>query len=593
MVGADRISAPAGSDRGRSALAPAGASAEPRRQRGCEKIREGTVTVATYNIRDGRAGGLYSAARALGGMGVDIAFVHEVKIEDPVYATKQWAGYDILTSAAGSKNCGGVALMVRETDDFLVENAKVVGSNVISFEMVTGKHKRWFVVGCYKPPSKKDGTTQRMVAAALERRPAEACPVVIGDLNSDLDFPRDRQEEVMAATMTEHGLRCATKHFQTRGRRKCKRTARGRWTFQRWDDRQGRGERRWVRSKPDYFLVQGEDRKKVKRCRWILPPHHNSDHRALVVVLGGERRGVKGYVRERINLPPEAQPPPSEEQTDSEATFAHLVAIKEKVEHRERAANEWIRPGTWVLINQRVTFRKEGNLSMAEGRRLNRAIKAALKADRVERTRRAGEAVMGHLASGEVKEAWRTLRGWYRKAEDQAPKPCYATMEAQTKEREELYSRVASPGGPIPTIIERPPLDDTHPSDEEIRRAVKKSRNGRSGGASKMRAEDLKTWLHMAECEEEAQEKGVDAYRHASSAWRMVVELIQQVWDTGEIPRQMLLTIVVLIPKGNSGDYRGIGLLKVIWKVIERVMDKRMSGIESHDTLHGFRAKRG
>ena len=230
---------------------------------------------------------------------------------------------------------------------------------------------------------------------------------------------------------------------------------------------------------------------------------------------------------------------------------------------------------------------------MAEGRRLNRAIKAALKADRVERTRRAGEAVMGHLASGEVKEAWRTLRGWYRKAEDQAPKPCYATMEAQTKEGEELYSRVASPGGPIPTIIERPPLDDTHPSDEEIRRAVKKSRNGRSGGASKMRAEDLKTWLHMAECEEEAQEKGVDAYRHAGSAWRMVVELIQQVWDTGEIPCQMLLTIVVLIPKGNSGDYRGIGLLEVIWKVIERVMDKRMSGIELHDTLHGFRAKRG
>ena len=55
----------------------------------------------------------------------------------------------------------------------------------------------------------------------------------------------------------------------------------------------------------------------------------------------------------------------------------------------------------------------------------------------------------------------------------------------------------------------------------------------------------------------------------------------------------MLLTIVVLIPKGNSGDYRGIGLLEVIWKLIERVLDERMSAIEVHDSLHGFRAKRG
>ena len=55
----------------------------------------------------------------------------------------------------------------------------------------------------------------------------------------------------------------------------------------------------------------------------------------------------------------------------------------------------------------------------------------------------------------------------------------------------------------------------------------------------------------------------------------------------------MLWTIIVLIPKGNSGDFRGIGLLEVIWKVIERVLDERLSTIPTHDALHGFRAKRG
>ena len=94
----------------------------------------------------------------------------------------------------GSEHCKGVALMVRENDawDFTVENKKVVGNNVISFDMVTGRHKRWFVVGCCIPPSDKDGTTQRMVAAAPEHRPLGTYPVVIGDLNSNLDFPRDR-----------------------------------------------------------------------------------------------------------------------------------------------------------------------------------------------------------------------------------------------------------------------------------------------------------------------------------------------------------------------------------------------------------------
>ena len=56
----------------------------------------------------------------------------------------------------------------------------------------------------------------------------------------------------------------------------------------------------------------------------------------------------------------------------------------------------------------------------------------------------------------------------------------------------------------------------------------------------------------------------------------------------------MLLTIVVLISKGTSGkEFRGIGLLEVIWKLLERVLDLRLSEIELHDFLHGFRAKRG
>jgi exonuclease III len=121
---------------------------------------------------------LQSAARSMSETGVDIAFIQEVKITDPRFATKRWAGYDIRTSAAGTAHCGGVALLVREDDDytFTVENEKVVGANVISFEMVTGRHKRWFVVGCCIPPSDRDDTGQhsgwwrRPLLHALEGR---------------------------------------------------------------------------------------------------------------------------------------------------------------------------------------------------------------------------------------------------------------------------------------------------------------------------------------------------------------------------------------------------------------------------------------
>ena len=50
---------------------------------------------------------------------------------------------------------------------------------------------------------------------------------------------------------------------------------------------------------------------------------------------------------------------------------------------------------------------------------------------------------------------------------------------------------------------------------------------------------------------------------------------------------------MVLIPKGR-GDYRGIGLVEVMWKVVAVILNRRLtSSITFHDVLHGFRAGRG
>ena len=86
-----------------------------RREKGTETPQYSTtdISIAIYNILDGRNGGLESAARALDRGGVHIAVLQECKFEDAKYATKAASGYKILTDAAGSRNCGGVALMPR------------------------------------------------------------------------------------------------------------------------------------------------------------------------------------------------------------------------------------------------------------------------------------------------------------------------------------------------------------------------------------------------------------------------------------------------------------------------------------------------
>ena len=78
----------------------------------------------------------------------------------------------------------------------------------------------------------------------------------------------------------------------------------------------------------------------------------------------------------------------------------------------------------------------------------------------------------------------------------------------------------------------------------------------------------------------------------AGEDWEAFVKLVQAVWDEGKIPIQLGWVVTVLIPKGG-GDYRGIGLLEPIWKVIERLIDRRLEVIALHDSLHGCRNGRG
>ena len=83
------------------------------------------------------------------------------------------------------------------------------------------------------------------------------------------------------------------------------------------------------------------------------------------------------------------------------------------------------------------------------------------------------------------------------------------------------------------------------------------------------------------------------AAQEGAGNWTRSVDLVQTALREGEIAEEATCQAVVLIPKGNK-DYRGIGLVEVMWKVVAEILNRRFTAsITYHNFLHGFWACRG
>ena len=131
---------------------------------------------------------------------------------------------------------------------------------------------------------------------------------------------------------------------------------------------------------------------------------------------------------------------------------------------------------------------------------MGKEIEPSLAQDRRRRTEEAGAEVEAMMKANPplIQEAWYRLQGWYKAAVDRTPPPARDTLKRVTAERATLYSRVPPPGDTIPVTIEPFVVEDGVPTEAEVEWAVKRLRNHRFGGPSRMRAEDLKGWLAAA-----------------------------------------------------------------------------------------------
>ena len=145
--------------------------------RGTAPIRFGT-----YNIRNGRNGGLESAFRGMSQANMDLGVFQETKFTDGI-KTRGSDGYSVVATDMPSRHRGGMAVFHWPAPNFAVEAVQQFGPNIVGFQMETGE-RRWYIFGCYLAPD--ETLTIESVVAALKERPRGAELLMVGDFNVKL-----------------------------------------------------------------------------------------------------------------------------------------------------------------------------------------------------------------------------------------------------------------------------------------------------------------------------------------------------------------------------------------------------------------------
>ena len=82
-------------------------------------MEEVPIRFGTYNIRNGRNGGLESALQGMSQANMDMGILQETKCTYGIY-TRELTGYRVVATDAPSLHSGGLALLYRPSPLFVV-----------------------------------------------------------------------------------------------------------------------------------------------------------------------------------------------------------------------------------------------------------------------------------------------------------------------------------------------------------------------------------------------------------------------------------------------------------------------------------------
>ena len=90
------------------------------------------IKFGTYNICNGRNGGLESALRGMSQENMDLGIFQETKVTDGIYTCGSDC-YSVAATDVPSRHRGGVAVFHRPAPHFAVEDVQKFGPKVVGF----------------------------------------------------------------------------------------------------------------------------------------------------------------------------------------------------------------------------------------------------------------------------------------------------------------------------------------------------------------------------------------------------------------------------------------------------------------------------
>jgi hypothetical protein len=264
-----------------------------------------------------------------------------------------------------------------------------------------------------------------------------------------------------------------------------------------------------------------------------------------------------------------------------------------------RESKPWISEHTLELVKERRSAKGTANNARTRAQKaeavkkygeIHKKVRKSVRRDKrgySEELARLGEEVS---AKGNLKELYDNIRriSGNFKSSNHPVRDKQGTLltneEEQTRRWKEHFEELLNQPEPTSKPVIEPAESDLQmniekPTKEEIRKAISKLNSGKAAGPDGIPAEALKAT--------------------ADVSTEMLWELFSQIWDTEEFPMEWKEGHIIKMPKKGShaecSNYRGITLLSVPAKVLNRVLLERMKAAlndQLRDEQAGFREHR-
>ena len=248
---------------------------------------------------------------------------------------------------------------------------------------------------------------------------------------------------------------------------------------------------------------------------------------------------------------------------------------------RRRKKEEWISTKTWDMIGKRKAIKNK--LLSAKSPRLKENLKRTYseqdkevkksakkdKKDYIERLATDAEEAAARQDMGTLYRISKSLSGGFKNAETPVRKQDGELTSCTEEELtcwKEHFERVLNRDDPsveaeISPADEVLDIDIGKPTLEEVTKAIKTLKNGKSPGCDQVQAEMLKA------------EEVVTP--------RVLTDILQNIWETETAPNQWKIGLIVKLPKKgdltDTNNWRGIMLLSITSKVLCRVILNRIT----------------